>query len=504
MTGLVDFTLGLRYLMQTPNTARAKREAARLMAAGVQALNDAFPPNMHKGTGANGLHTVLAHLTQHDSYLLQMYGTACNVDDAVVEERHQPMKAQADHVNRGRRDTWPRTLQNGLCLLQAVRLAFQEGRFGPSMEHALGDAAVDFSTQASAVVAHLVWGRPSYSDAVEVVARSADDLSPRPRCAAPAMAACTPLLCWCCPAWMAAPALVVWRRATQLGDISFTFGVGGVPSEPHSTLASAVLPINRQLLLQRACIAAFPGVPAASWESLATWGALKLPGVMSPVRAGDWVLLDRAQLLAFLKVVEPSGAHDAVVAAAAQLLDPLIAVPDDYQFWPERYVVARVRDINAVEADGVRYTLITPIYYEFINTEEGQPRSSAAAAGENVLAWARDTSRSAACPVGTHSWIVTRWLGGPGSLQDETPLPTGIIRRVPNIVHFCAGACKPAEACAHGMYVHLAEPARTLLCRGCTCSAKQKSVRRIVHQCKDNDRWLISPFDLGNRSRVEW
>jgi hypothetical protein len=56
LNGMVHFTLGLHYLMQTPNTERAKREASRLMVA---LLDKAFMPGTHKGTGAKGLRVVL-------------------------------------------------------------------------------------------------------------------------------------------------------------------------------------------------------------------------------------------------------------------------------------------------------------------------------------------------------------------------------------------------------------------------------------------------------------
>ena len=497
MTGLVDFVLGLRYLMQAPSTARARAEASRLMVAGVSALAKAFPPGTHKGTGANGLHSVLAHLTLHIDYLLQLYATACNVDDAVVEERHQPMKARANNVNRGRRDTWSRTIHANLRLQHSVRLMFQEQRYGDGLRSRLGAAAAAFSTQQHAAVGKLVWGSASYSDAVEVVDRSADDLTPRPSFVAPGVAACAPLPCWCCPGYTAQPSLVMWRRSTVAGDISLTFGVGGVPSEPRKVKAMLMLPPDRWRLTRQSFIAAFPGV-ASAVDTMGAFGGLKLPGIASPMRVSDWVLLDRAKVLSAWKLQRPES-HDHVVHHASATFDRLIVVEDDYQFWPERYVAARVRDIFAVEVGGVYYSMFTPVYYEFFDAPSGTP------AGENLMAYARDTARGAARPVGTQSWIVERWMGGAGALLDEMPLPTGVIRRVPNIVHACTvGGCTSRDACVHGMYTGLPEPVRTMLASGCSCSAKAKCTRRIVHSCGSNDRWLVSPFDLGNKSRVQW
>jgi hypothetical protein len=210
---------------------------------------------------------------------------------------------------------------------------------------------------------------------------------------------------------------------------------------------------------------------------------------------GDWVLLDRSQVLAAWKLLKPDSV-DPVVDLAAAKLDPLIAVEDDYQFWPERFVAARVRDIYSVNFGGVTYTVFTPIYYEFVPTN--------GACGENVQAYSRDTTRQGR-PVGTRSWIIQRWMGVNDALEDEMPLPTSVIRRVPNIVHACTvGGCEQAEACKHAMYVGLPRVVRVLLTSGCTCSAKAKRVRRIVHSCKDNDRWLISPFDMGNKGHVQW
>jgi hypothetical protein len=497
MTGLVHFVFGMRYLTQTPNTNRARCEASRLMVAGVTALARAFPPGTHKGTGANGLHSVLAHLTYHVDYLLQLYATAANVDDAVVEERHQPMKARANNVNRGKSDTWSRTILASLRLQHSVRLLFQEQRYGDGLRLRLGDAAAAFSTRPLSAVGKLVWGTSSFSDAVEVVDRNADDLTPRPSFVTPDVVACTLLPCWCCPKYTAQPALVMWRRSTVAGDIALTFGVGGVPTEPRKQQAAQSLPANRWQLTRQSFVVAFPGA-AAAVDTMGEFGGLKLPGIASSVRVGDWVLLDRAKVLCAWKLQRPES-HDHVVHHASATLDPLVVVEDDYQFWPERYVAARVRDIYAVQVGGVYYSMFTPVYYEFFDAPSGTP------AGENVLAYARDTARGAARPVGTLSWIVERWMGGDGALIDEMPLPTAVIRRVPNIVHACTvGGCTSKEACVHGMYTGLPEPVRTMLTSGCKCSAKAKCTRRIVHSCRDNDRWLVSPFDLGNKSRVQW
>ena len=497
MTGMIDFMFGLRYAMQAPSTTRARSEASRLMVAGVRALARAFPPGTHKGTGANGLHSVLAHLTYHVEYLLQLYATACNVDDAVVEERHQAMKARANNVNRGRRETWSRTIHANLRLQHSVRLVFQERRYGDGLCLPLGAAAAAFSTLPHAAVGKLVWGSPSYSDAVEVVERSTDDLSPRPSFVAPHVAECAELPCWCCPKYTALPQLVMWRRSTVAGDISLTFGIGGVPTEPRTALASQALPADRWQMTRESFIVEFPGAITAV-DTMREYGGLKLPGISSPVRVGDWVLLDRAKVVRAWQLKRPDS-HDNIVNIAADKIDPLIAVEDDYQFWPERYVAARVRDIFAVQVDDVYYTVFTPVYYEFVDAPRGTPPH------ENALAYLRDTARGNSRPVGTQSWIVTRWLGDAGALIDEMPLPTSLIHRVPNIVHACTiGGCTVDDACVHGMYIGLPEPVRTMLTAGCSCSAKAKRTRRIVHKCHSNDRWLVSPFDLGNKSRVQW
>ena len=497
MSGLVDFVHGLWYMMQAPSTERSRSEAVRLMVSGVKLLARAFPPATHKGDGARGLHTVLAHLTFHVKVLLHLYATGSNVDDAVVEERHQPMKQRSNNVNRGRRDTWGRTIHSSLHLLHGVCLAFQEQRYGIGLSSRLGAEAAAFSTMQHVAVAHLVWGSPLYSDAVEVVVRSADDISPRPFIQAPAVAACAPLGCWCCPAFMALPPLVVWRRSRVTGDILCTFGVGGVPTEPREPSSPQCgLPDDRWRLLEDSFSAAFPGASNVAAQ-LRAYGGLKLPGIASPVRIGDWVLLDRAQTLSAWRLVQVNGANDAVVDWAASTLDPLEATGDDYQFWPELFVAARVRDICAVISGGVAYTMFTPIYYEF--KRGSGPR------GENAAAYARDTGGRTNRPVGTGSWILERWMGAAGAKEDEMPLPTSLIRRVPNIAHYCTlDGCGEATACKHAMYEGLPRIVRMVVTSGCTCSAKKKAARRIVHNCGNNDLWLLSPFDMGNKSRVRW
>ena len=289
----------------------------------------------------------------------------------------------------------------------------------------------------------------------------------------------------------------MWRRSTVAGDISLTFGVGGVPTEPHNATAIQALPADRWQLTRQAFIVTFSGA-ATAVDTMREYGGLKLPGIATPVHVGDWVLLDRAKVLSAWQL-QKADSRDVVVDEASVKFDPLIAVEDDYQFWPERYVAARVRDIFAVQVGGVYYTLFTPVYYEFSDAPKGTP------AGENLIAYERDTARGSARPVGTESWVVKRWMGGVGALLDEMPLPTSLIRRVPNIVHACTiNGCRSADACVHGMYTGLPEPVRTMLAGGCLCSAKAKRTRRIVHNCASNDRWLVSPFDLGNKSRVLW
>ena len=286
-------------------------------------------------------------------------------------------------------------------------------------------------------------------------------------------------------------------RSTVAGDISLTFGVGGVPTEARNMQATQTLPADRWQLTRQAFIAAFPGAAAAA-DTMREFGGLKLPGIATPVRVGDWVLLDRAKVLSAWVLQKPDSRDD-IVDKAAATYDPLIAVEDDYQFWPERYVAERVRDVFAVQVGGACYSMFTPVYFEFKDAPKGTP------AGENLIAYARDTARGAARPVGTQSWILERWMGGEGALLDETPLPTSLICRVPNVVHACTTlGCRSDEACVHSMYTGLPEPVRTMLTGRCSCSAKAKRARRIVHNCKDNDLWLLSPFDLGNKSRVQW
>ena len=133
-------------------------------------------------------------------------------------------------------------------------------------------------------------------------------------------------------------------------------------------------------------------------------------------------------------------------------------------------------------------------------------------AGENLMAYARNTARGAARPVGTQSWIVERWMGGAGALLDEMPLPTGVIRRVPNMLACTDGACLhrrwlhvQGRVCARYVYGLAGAGADDAHERVLVLSeGEMHGCTRRVHNCSSNDRWLVSPFDLGNKSRVQW
>jgi hypothetical protein len=500
MAGLITYMHGFRQCFQVPLTERAKAHASANLAAGVRLMHKAFPPNARKGEGANGMCSILPHVSLHSNLYLTLLGSALNVDDGVCEERHQGIKMHSENVNRGNRDSWAKTVFTASTRDHALQLAFCEHRYGQDFQYRMGDAAVAFTREPSAVVGALVWRSASYAAAVEVVTRDAGVLSARPAMDVPAIAACALLRCWCCPAYTEEPPLVVWRRKDGVG-IASTYGVGGVPAQPLPGGDGAALALNpergAQLLLSFQKI--YPGVPAPPLSCFHAFKSVKLPGLGKAVPVGEWVLLDRDKLASHIRNLDPAAVDDDAARAAATL-DPRLAVPDDYFNWPDRYWLARVREVWSVLVDGVHYPLFTPIYYEF-------PKTTGRAPAGAVAAWLRDTDGAKGCGVGTQCWMVRPWTGLPGSKADEAPVPTSLIMRVPNVVHFCKGSsCKVKAACQHQVHAGLTGAVAVMEARGCHCTDAQRNVMRPVHQCSgaDNNMWLVSPFDFGNKGVVQW
>ena len=505
MRGLVQFMHGLRYAGQEPLTERAVEEAARLMESGIRLLDAAFPPCGRKGEGANGIRSVLPHLTVHIRVLLLLLGHTGMWNDAICEARHQLMKAASSCTNRGDPASWPNTMFADMHGRLALALAIREGRYGAEFVHPLGRSLVEFASAATPLAGELLHASPSYYSSVTPVALSFDDATPRPvDNAAPVLpqGAVAALPCWCCPEWQACPGLVCERRAHRSGaapGIAFTYAVGAVPSkrDTHTdgfalgeVLCNTGPLLGRRLpMAQRAWHAAYPGAPppaAADWQ---IWSALKYAGGLT-VQRGDWVLIDRSKLHRHLQNIDPA-TTDPVAVAAAATLDPRVAVLEDYAFWPQRFSVARVRNIVSVFVGGIHYPLIDPVYYEFETRPGG-------------VEFACDTAGARGCGVGTDCFIIKKWDGPAGAATDETMFPAGLVQVVPNVVHYCTTACKVKPSCVHGIHeleVSLLDKLNRL---GCNCSPAKREVSRMVHSCPSaSTRWLVSAFDMGKAAYVQ-
>jgi hypothetical protein len=179
--------------------------------------------------------------------------------------------------------------------------------------------------------------------------------------------------------------------------------------------------------------------------------AFRLPGVAAPVRLGDWLCVDRAGTEAYLAKVarKRGGVHtdDPIVAEAAAGAATAAAAcgrhvctvyhPDDYATFPRRYSVCRVADVIVLEdAEGCQYVMVVPEWYEFKRLADGSVE--------------RDSDGGMRkCGVTTQAFVLRYWRRNEWG---NAPLPVHLIRRLPNVVHFCTSHCKDAVACPHAIY----------------------------------------------------
>ena len=379
---------------------------------------------------------------------------------------------------------------------------FHEGCFGEAFHLQLGPAAAAFAASASPLPGVLLFNSKLYSDAVEVVRRDASDIAPRPVDSAPPPppVACASLSSWALPSWAWHQALVVSRHVRR-DEIVFEYGVGGVPLRAATTSlrADQCMTAERLGAVLVSLVAAYPGLDGMVVpHDLISFDGVKLPGGIV-MKAGDWALAERAQVLSFLSRIPGGGASDPVVAFAQQHVDLADAGPEEYERWPELYCPFRVRDIIGVKHNGTWYMLVVPVYYEF-KAEAGR------APAEHLENYERDNAAyTKGGFVATGSWVLTRWLGGPNAKADEAALPVAVIRMAPNVVHKCSGSCKVREACVHGIYNNLAPKyLADLLGRWCRCSEAKKKALRVVHACAGSPSFLLSRFDFNKKTYVKW
>ena len=243
--------------------------------------------------------------------------------------------------------------------------------------------------------------------------------------------------------------------------------------------------------------------------------AFRLPGVAAPVRLGDWLCVDRAGTEAYLAKVarKRGGVHtdDPIVAeaaAGAAAAAPAggrhvctVYHPDDYATFPRRYSVCRVADVIVLEdAEGCQYVMVVPEWYEFKRLADGSVE--------------RDSDGGMRkCGVTTQAFVLRYWRRNEWG---NAPLPVHLIRRLPNVVHFCTSHCKDAVACPHAIYRGgTLQLAFKRLCKcgapgaeggsGSRGSSTDGVGKRRVHDCVgQNDVWLLGEIELGGRSRVRW
>jgi len=436
--------------------------------------------------------------------------------DAVCEQRHQAMKLASGNTNRGNAASWARTIMADLHLRTALALAFREGRWGYEFEHPLGESLVAFLSSPSPFVGGLVHESKAYARGVDTVLRDERESAVVPRPVNPALpsppaGSVATLPCWCCEDWQHETALVEERRpvysAGQQPKIAFSYSWGGSPAQPlpryEAVRTGDVLHPSRFGLLRRAFAAAYPLAPVPVAASAFTvYSAIKLPGELT-LRVGDWALVDRHQLLLYSQLV--GDASDEVADSAAATLDRNVAVPEDYDFWPNRFAALRVRHIVSVNVGGVECPLIDPVYYEFRMTDD-EPVSP------STFAFARDTDGSKRCGVGTGCWILYPWDGAAGAEQDELLFPAGLVRVVPNVVHLCNSGCKVSKVCAHSTYKgQIAVVARMdkADCKDKIFAEPYKvncaKAERVVHNCAnaEGNRFLLSAFDMDKAGFVK-
>lgn len=90
--------------------------------------------------------------------------------------------------------------------------------------------------------------------------------------------------------------------------------------------------------------------------------------------------------------------------------------------------------------------------------------------------------------------------------DDMLPLPLPLVRRLPNVVHYCNRACEVSkeDVCRHGIYKDLPAKLQSLAKRTCHCKPKAFTAR-MVHACAAGQKlWMLSEVEANGSGRVRW
>jgi hypothetical protein len=163
--------------------------------------------------------------------------------------------------------------------------------------------------------------------------------------------------------------------------------------------------------------------------------------------------------------------------------------PDDYNNMASLLVPCRVDFVaSVVDQSGCEFVMFVPTYYEFQTDSRGR--------------FVRDTRGVRGCGVPTEGFLLEYW---DTQLDGNAPLPVHLIRRLPNVVHYCNTSCTvKADKCEHEIYAGTNVLKRAFE-RMCKCKASVKD-SRLVHSLGGaaGDVWLLGEVELSGKGRVRW
>ena len=539
LRGLVLVLRGINTLQIRDATRDMQDRGAAQLWEGLKVLDAAFPSNgsvdaagnitKAKGEGARGMQSLLPHQCEpvHMRAAFELFNSFALLDDADAEAKHQPVKARGHQISHGRPDTYGDSMLARQVDDYAQGLLDTTGRYGDGLRQVAGADLVAFNKSRALLPLALRGDRAAQAAGVVRLLTAGEQL-PAASTVAAALAAASPLACWCHPQYYQLPAPVVFERrasaATCGADtegIRSTFGVGAVAAKTRAGELLSWDAAAKELekdhgggfmgLQVKQCIElALPGLARAAGGAhqlqVLLPAALKLPGG-AVLRVGDAVQLDRAGEVEWHRraavatgLKTPS---DPIAAAAEPLLRGKRARHgEDYELWPHLYSVARVERIITVrDGAGVEHHLIVPAYFEFarnVNANTALPPA---------LRFVRDTVGMRRCGVPTQGFLLHFWDGNcPGNM----PVPLSLLRRLPNLVHYCNTGCKVEPAvyvCPHNIYDN-PPPALGRLCkRACklfNCKPTAKC-ERVVHACASGGKlWMLGEVEAYGSGRVQW
>lgn len=154
------------------------------------------------------------------------------------------------------------------------------------------------------------------------------------------------------------------------------------------------------------------------------------------------------------------------------------------------------RIITVCDPDGVESHLLVPTYFEFARGGGGNT------ALPPPLRFKRDTDGMHGCSVATHAFLMHLWDGNePGNM----PVPLALLRRLPNLVHYCNKGCKLRDnVCPHQIYNNPPAELGALCARTCHCKPRARG-QRVVHSCASGGKlWMLGEVEAYGSGRVQW